>query len=986
MIIKVHKHNVREYSYRIPNQSRLRKAVSNKFIKAVSIALALLTFLYPCAEIFAQQDRQTAASSTFSSVFDVIYEKKESYTLTSGAEYENIIWFTTQGWLNINVIRVDMTNPYVKLDATANTESIQKLTTVPSLAASKNAVGAINGSFFNWAKTTGLNSPIGPLVESGIIRTANSDFNRYGNSMATFAVDTMNQILYEYWKTSIKLIKEDGASFNVERYNVQLNNSGDLTVFDRHWSNTSIGYSGNTDIVEMVVDNNTVVEIRKNLPAVEIPKQGFVAVAAGKNTSIITDNFKVGDMVSLNITTNPDWNNISMAITGGAIIVKNGVIPDSFSHNSPGRSPRTAIGSTKDGNRVIMVTVDGRQQNGLGVTLHELAALMLELGTYNALNLDGGGSTTMVARQPGTNNLEVVNNPSDGMPRKVGNAVTVISTAPASELAGLIIETEDKNVFVNTSRVYTVRGYDKYFNPVSVDLSQVKWSVTGIEGRFEGNVFYPTSVGSGKIIATVGNITAEHEVNSLSSPVQLILSDKSVSVQVNSTKKLTVKGKNRNGYYAIIDPKDVRWEVAGDIGTIKDGTFTATAAGQGYIEASVGDVKAYCRVKTAYDVVVVVDDFEKINGSYLSYPENIPGKYELSTEYKRSGNYSGKLTYDFNDSTGSRASYLLFSNGGYKLDNNVQKIGVWVYNTHPNPNWLRALIYDANKKAYYVDFTQNLDWTGWKYVEASLPNVSDKPLTLARIYLVQTRDVPDAGSIYLDDLTFIYNPEFQEEDIDIPEDTVPVDEANRAVVYKEDSDSFRFAVFSQSKKTSNQLEKLLLFRLSTKINSYIDAAVYIGDNSEEAARKVGKPNLTVNTGTRALDIKNSRFIQLDTSKQGLRATEPNQWKWFLKQIESFKGDNIFIFMEDSPRKFSDKLEAELFQDILTEYRQKTGKNIWVFYKDTQNTSYMERGIKYISTVGMDVKGLDPSKTDLVQYILVVVKGNEITFEFKPVVP
>ena len=106
----------------------------------------------------------------------------------------------------------------------------------------------------------------------------------------------------------------------------------------------------------------------------------------------------------------------------------------------------------------------------------------------------------------------------------------------------------------------------------------------------------------------------------------------------------------------------------------------------------------------------------------------------------------------------------------------------------------------------------------------------------------------------------------------------------------------------------------------------------------------------------------------------------------MQQLQSFKGDNVFIFLNDPPQKFSDSLEAGLFQDILTEYRQTTGKNVWVFYKGDENTSYMERGIKYLSCTGLDIEGLDPSNTDPVQYILVVVKGKEVTFQFKPIVP
>ncbi|NLC69050.1 MAG: phosphodiester glycosidase family protein [Clostridiaceae bacterium] len=970
----------------------------------------------------AQQTLQ-AVPNPPSSLFDIIYESSTSYPITAGATYENIKRFTSEGWLNINVIRVDTGNPYIKLDSLVNPESIQVLTSVPDLARFKNAAGAINGSFFNWSRIPGLNSPIGPMVESGTIKTAASDFNKYGNSMATFAMDKEGRLLYEFWKTDIKLVNQDGTAIPIARYNTQLNNNGELTLYDRNWATMSIGrpvdtsdtantvdtgdtwdtgsttkdaniYDANTyrdiyadaftDIIEMVVHGNTVIDIRHNLPPVEIPQEGYIVVAANNNTKLISDNFKAGDTVFTEIVTSPDWNNISMAISGGAIILKDGVIPSSFSHNSPGRHPRTAIGSTRDEKQVIMVTVDGRQQGSLGITLPELAYLMLELGAYNAINLDGGGSATMAVRKPGTNIIEVVNNPSDGMPRKVGNAAGVISTAPKSSLAGLIIDTEDKNVFVNTTRSYTIRGYDMYFNPVEVDPASVKWSVSGIEGNFEGNVFRPTSVGSGKIIASIGEITAEHEVNSLSSPVQLILNEKMVSIQVNGKQKFTVTGKNKNGYYAKINPGDVQWTVYGDIGNFEGDTFTATAEGTGYIEAAVGNTKAYCGVMAARDAVIVIDDFEKPNGAYLSYPENIPGSYELSAEQKRSGSYSGKLTYDFSDSTGSRASYLLFSDGGYKLDKNVHGIGLWIYNTNPNPNWFRALVYDSAGGRHFIDFTQKMDWTGWKYVEADISAIESKPLTLARLYIVQIQDVPDAGSVYLDDLTIICAPDMPGEHIEIPGDTIPVDEANRPIVYEEGQDSLRFAVFSQSSRITTPLERLLLLRLSTRINGYMDAAVFMGKNSGEAAEKVGRPHLTVYTGFRSMDVKNSRFIQLDTTKGGLRQGSSEQWKWFLNQMESFNGDNIFIFMDVPPGSFSDNLEAGLFQDILTEYRQKTGKNIWVFYKGNENSSYMERGIKYLSCAGLDIEGLDPSNTGLVQYINVVVKGKEVTFRFVPV--
>ena len=60
------------------------------------------------------------------------------------------------------------------------------------------------------------------MVESGTIKTAASDFNKYGNSMATFAMDKEGRLLYEFWKTDIKLVNQDGTAIPIARYNTNL--------------------------------------------------------------------------------------------------------------------------------------------------------------------------------------------------------------------------------------------------------------------------------------------------------------------------------------------------------------------------------------------------------------------------------------------------------------------------------------------------------------------------------------------------------------------------------------------------------------------------------------------------------------------------------------------------------------------------------------------------------------------------------------------
>lgn len=82
-----------------------------------------------------------------------------------------------------------------------------------------------------------------------------------------------------------------------------------------------------------------------------------------------------------------------------------------------------------------MVVVDGRRERSKGVTLVQLAKLMQGLRATNALNLDGGGSSTMVVRGR-KGGLKVVNQPSDGRQRKVSSAVLILKGKDRGEAIG----------------------------------------------------------------------------------------------------------------------------------------------------------------------------------------------------------------------------------------------------------------------------------------------------------------------------------------------------------------------------------------------------------------------------------------------------------------------------------------------------------------------------------------------------------------------
>lgn len=120
----------------------------------------------------------------------------------------------------------------------------------------------------------------------------------------------------------------------------------------------------------------------------------------------------------------------SVLITGPLLLLKGKRLPFVDRKFTNDRHPRTCACTTNN-NKTLLITVDGRNEKASGMSLPELATLMQQLDCKNAINLDGGGSTTMYVR--GEGKTGVVNHPSDnkrfdtGGERPCANAVLVMS-------------------------------------------------------------------------------------------------------------------------------------------------------------------------------------------------------------------------------------------------------------------------------------------------------------------------------------------------------------------------------------------------------------------------------------------------------------------------------------------------------------------------------------------------------------------------------
>lgn len=104
---------------------------------------------------------------------------------------------------------------------------------------------------------------------------------------------------------------------------------------------------------------------------------------------------------------------VAEAVSGRPVLVSRGAVDeaslDAFATANQ-RQPRTAVGVSRDGRRVVFVVSDGRQGHSRGLTLYQLARTLVELGAWRAINLDGGGSSVMYVREAGG----IVSSPSPG--------------------------------------------------------------------------------------------------------------------------------------------------------------------------------------------------------------------------------------------------------------------------------------------------------------------------------------------------------------------------------------------------------------------------------------------------------------------------------------------------------------------------------------------------------------------------------------------
>jgi len=369
-------------------------------------------------------------------------------TVHDGIEFAQLDHKLGTDPVKINLLRLDLTK--VRVDVHHALDKAIGLETTSAIAERKGAVAAINAGFFRLDKTQFAGDPVGvfvidglPISESSARRIAliiQNDADRSAaiihhlESRAEIRLGGPNYVN----PMSISGMNRERKEGEVILYGPEF---GAATISDTSGNEMVVaGCNKSRDVRSYWFRECEQIQLRPRSSANPIPRDGYVISFSSSATEkwaaiekeIREVSSKKSPKISIEYSIGFDGNTLLFPqkttdiVTGVPRLVTSSRIDITWEIEKASRSfaetrhPRTAVAKLKDG-KFLMITVDGRQPGvSVGMSLQELAEYLLSLGAVDAMNLDGGGSTTMFL------DGKVVNTPSDKEgERKVGDAILV---------------------------------------------------------------------------------------------------------------------------------------------------------------------------------------------------------------------------------------------------------------------------------------------------------------------------------------------------------------------------------------------------------------------------------------------------------------------------------------------------------------------------------------------------------------------------------
>ncbi|MBE7048668.1 MAG: phosphodiester glycosidase family protein [Ruminococcaceae bacterium] len=513
----------------------------------------------------------------------------EERTVIEGVTYKHVQQLYENGWQDIYVIQADLSQPYLKFDVLSHEDGKSYLQNTYESAKNADALAAINADFFSKKSgESGRGSAIGLEIQDGVLKTSPA---AYESMNALYQTKEGENLYFNPFTYSFIITAPDGTTAPISVMNKYDDMTG-IVMYTKDWGDSTPGSAGN--VLELVVEKGMVIAKNRDIGPVSIPEDGYVLACDLSMHTFLDDCFQQDDTITLHMTTTPNYEDIETAVGGGGMILVDGQIPTSFSHIIAGTQPRSAVGLDKSGKKMTLVAVDGRRAGATGMTMAQLGYLMADLGCYNAMNLDGGGSTLMAVKQS-DNTQQVVNTPSDGGKRPVTNSIGIIAQhLSKAKMSAIRLKSDDTAVFNGASRWLYVEMLDQYGRIMdSAPTDQISWSIIEGSGTMQQDFFYPTAVGKAVIRAEINGFYDEITLQVLDTPHRLTITNDTLALSSGKTATLWLTGRDANGYSASLYPKDVKMTVLNpSVAVVEQNTVKALRHGSTIITASWGEVAA----------------------------------------------------------------------------------------------------------------------------------------------------------------------------------------------------------------------------------------------------------------------------------------------------------------------------------------------------------------------------------------------------------
>ena len=331
----------------------------------------------------------------------------------------------------------------------------------------------------------------------------------------------------------------------------------------------------------------------------QIPDDGIVISLGPDYTDDNIDflnNLKKGDTVKLKVVCSlPAFDNVKPDISeicGGDVrILNKGVTTTEAIRwiNTPSALySRSLAGYSEDKNTLILCSVDaGGSSGSSGVSYYEAADLMRSLGCYDALDLDGGGSTAIWSHSHG-----VLNNLRDGSERAVGNGIFITLDAPADKkITSIRFADHVLNLPKYASITPTIYGYNQYGQLVDTDVRGFTLSAPEQLGTTNGPELMASGSGTHALTATIDKLSASIAVtvdeNAVAAPrISSVLLDQNTQWPIEL---VATVGRN----VMSVSPKAYSWSSSdSNVASVsEDGTVTPLSNGNATMTGRLGDAE-----------------------------------------------------------------------------------------------------------------------------------------------------------------------------------------------------------------------------------------------------------------------------------------------------------------------------------------------------------------------------------------------------------